>query len=432
VIATGGIALDPNAPLIPTLLVMVFLFSCSFYFSGTETALFSLQAIDRQRMEAGGRLGKLVARLMERRASTLTTILMGNEFTNTALAATSAALVMRFFPEQPWLNVVLLTPALVLVSEITPKYVAFRANRSWALAAAGPLSLFSTVVAPGRWLFERLVIVLARLLRADPHAITEGLEEAELLVLVDRGAATGALDENEREIIENVFDLDATPIEKLMTPKPDLFSVPVEISWDDLIERCRGVRMSRVPVYDRRPDDIIGVLLLKDLLAVRDDHERTSSPRWLFPLLLPPTFVPASKPADDMFSEFIARKYHMAFVVDEHGTLVGLVTLDDLVNELLGEAEPDTDDSEIASPRENRFICKANVDLEDFTDTTGVEIGEGDYHTLGGFVFHTFGRLPAEGESVLEDGVRYVITEMDGRRISEVRVELLNGPRGIS
>jgi CBS domain containing-hemolysin-like protein len=429
VIATGGLQVDPTAPMGPTLLIVVVLFALSFYFSGTETALFSLQAIDKQQLDASGRFGRLVGRLLERRASTLTTILMGNEFANTALAATSAALVMRFFPDQAWLNILILTPALVLISEITPKYVAFRTNRSWALLAAGPLSVFGLVISPLRWVFEQVVIALARVFKADPLVITEGLEEAELLVLVDRGMATGALDETEREIIENVFELDAMPVERLMTPRPDMFSVPIDIPFDELVALCREERHSRIPVYDRGPDDIVGVLLLKDLLRVRDDARRLASRRWVYPLLLQPRFVPTSKPAHDMFREFIRRKYHMAFVVDEHGTLVGLVTLDDLVHELIGGSEPDTDDSEIAKSLQNRFVCRATVDLEDFAESTGITVPEGDYHTLGGYVFHAFGRLPRKGEAVEVDGVRYIVSGMEDRRISEVSVEQLPEPR---
>lgn len=423
-IATGGLTVDPNAPLLPTVALMAVLFGLSFFFSGTETALFSLQAVDRQQLANGGRVGKMVARLMGHRAATLTTILMGNEVANTALAATSAALTIRFFPDYPWMNVVLLTPALVLVSEITPKYMAFRTNRLWALIATPPLTVFATLVSPLRWVLERIVIAFARVFKADPYAITEGLEEAELLVLVDRGAATGALDASEREIIENVIELDATPIERVMTPKPDMFAVHVDITWEDLLQQCKTHRLSRIPVYDRRPDDVIGILLLKDLLRVRNTPKRRSRPRWLQSLLLPPRFMPASKPADDMFRDFVQRKYHMAFVVDEHGTLVGLVTLEDLVNELLGDSEPDTADSEITRPDEHGFLCRATVDLEDFIEQTGIEIPEGDFHTLGGFVFHQLGHLPRQGESINVDGVLYTVASMDDRRIVEIRVQV--------
>lgn len=423
-IAAGGMTIDPSAPLLPTLGLMVFLLACSFYFSGTETALFSLQAIDRQHLLGAGRLGRIALRLLERRATTLTTILMGNEFANTALAATSAALVARFAPAHPWVNVVVLTPVLVLVSEITPKYLAYRTNRSWALVAAPILMALAIAVTPLRWVFERIVFLFARIFRADAHAITEGLEEAELMVLVDRGTAAGALDESARDIIGNVFELEAITIDRTMTPRPDIFAVPVDIGWDDLLALCKEKRLSRVPVFDRRVEDIVGVLLVKDLLRLRDTPEKRASRRWLYPLLLPPIFVPASKSADAMFREFIRRKYHMAFVVDEHGTLVGLVTLDDLVNELLGWSE-ETDEAEIHEASPDVFTVKAGIDLEDFEEETGITLPEGEYHTVGGFVFHRFGRLPRRGEAIESEGLRFVVSAMEGRRIAEVEISRL-------
>lgn len=423
-IATGGgLALDPNASLLPTLLVIGILFALSFFFSGTETALFSLQAIDRrQLMESGTRGGTLVGRLLGKRAATLTTILMGNEFANTALAATSAAIALRFAPDYPGLNILVLTPALVLISEITPKFLAFRTNRTWSLVASYPLSLFAFLVAPLRVVFEWIVIGIAKLFRANPDLITEGLEEAELMVLVDRGAAVGALEESEREIIGNVLELEEMPIERVMTPKPDVFSVSVDIPWDELMALCRETECSRIPVYDGGLENIVGVLLVKDLLRIKNQPTRRSAARWVYPLLLPPIFVPTSKPADAMLREFMRDKYHMAFVVDEHGTLVGLVTLDDLVDELLGEAELDTDESTVSRTQPNTFMVKAAIDLEDFHEDTGIELPEGDYHTLGGYVMHCFGRLPSQGESVETHGLRFVVREMEGRRIAEVEV----------
>lgn len=422
-VAAGGLAVDPSAPLLPTLALVAFLFSASFFFSGTETALFSLQAIDRQQLIASGRAGGWVGTLLGRRAATLTTILMGNEFANIALAATTASLVMRFAPDQPWLNVVVLTPALVLVSEITPKFTAIRTNRAWSLLAAGPLRVFAFLVSPLRWVFERLVIAIARgVFRADPVAITEGLEEAELMVLVDRGAAAGELGEAEREIIENVFELDDVTVDRVMTPRPDIFAVPVDMAWDDLLEACRIHRKSRVPVYDGKVDEVIGILLVKDLLRMRDRAELRSRNGWLRGMLRRPIVVPTSKPADAMFREFVQRKHHMAMVIDEHGTLVGLVTLDDLVNELLGVNESATEDSEITKLRPDVLTVRAGIDLADFHEETGITLPDGEYHTLGGYVFHRFGRLPGEGEAVEADGLRFLVKRMDGRRIAEVEI----------
>ncbi|MCB9668221.1 MAG: HlyC/CorC family transporter [Alphaproteobacteria bacterium] len=426
----GGLEIDPNAPLLPTMALVVFLLGCSFFFSGTETALFSLQAIDRQQLVASGRMGALVGKLLGRRAATLTTILMGNELANIALAATTAALILRFAPEYPWLNVVVLTPVLVLVSEITPKFTAIRTNRAWSLAAAGPLSLFLFVISPVRWVFERLVIAIARLFRADPVAMTEGLEEAELMVLVDRGAAAGELGEGERELIENVFELDDVTIDRVMTPRPDIFAVPIDIDWDTLIATCAENRKSRVPVYESSVDDVAGILLVKDLLRLRDRPDLRTRPGWLRGMLRRPIVVPTSKPADSMFREFVQRKHHMAIVIDEHGTLVGLVTLDDLVRELLGIADASTEDSEITNLRPDTLTVRASIDLEDFQEETGIELPEGEYHTVGGFVFHCFGRLPNPGEAVDACGMRFLVKRMDGRRISEVEISHLRQAAG--
>lgn len=426
----GGIAIDPNAALLPTLLLVAFLFSASFFFSGTETALFSLQAIDRQQLIASGRMGRLVGRLLGRRSATLTTILMGNEFANIALAATTAALTLRLAPDLPWLNVVVLTPALVLISEITPKFTAIRTNRAWSLAAAGPLSVFAIVISPLRWVFERLVIGIARLFKVDPVAITEGLEEAELMVLVDRGAAAGELEEGERELIENVFELDDVTIDRVMTPRPDIFAVPIDIGWDELIEQARDEGKSRVPVYDGSVDDVAGILLVKDLLRLRARPELRERPGWLRAMLRRPIVVPTSKAADAMFREFVQRKHHMALVIDEHGTLVGLVTLDDLVRELLGIADPDTEDHEITTLRPDTLTVRASIDLEDFFEETGFELPEGEYHTVGGFVFHHFGRLPRNGETIEAAGLRFLVTRMDGRRIAEVEISRIRQAAG--
>jgi CBS domain containing-hemolysin-like protein len=422
-VAAGGVAIDPSAPLLPTLVLILVLFACSFFFSGTETALFSLQAIDRQQLISSGRMGTLVGRLLGRRATTLTTILMGNEFANIALATLTASVVLRFFPELPWLNVVVLTPALVLISEITPKFTAIRTNRAWSLAAAGPLTLFAFVVSPLRWVFERVVMAFAKLFRADALAMTEGLEEAELMILVERGAAAGELGAVEREIIENVFELDDVTVDRVMTPRPDIFAVPIDISWDDLMTEARRHRKSRVPVYEESVDDVAGILLVKDLLRLRERPDLREREGWLRAMLRRPIVVPTSKPADAMFREFVRRKHHMALVLDEHATLVGLVTLEDVVTELLGTPDT-TEDSEIVD-RDDALIVRAGVDLEEFMEETGLELPEGDYNTLGGFVFHCFGRLPTVGESIEACGHRFLIRRMDGRRIGELEVSEL-------
>ncbi len=417
-LAAGGVSLELEAGWFAAGLVLL-LFGLSFFFSGTETALFSLQQVDRDRIQRGGRTGKVLHRLLEQRAPLITTILMGNESANIALTAVVAAVVETTLPGQPWVPILLVTPSLVLISEITPKVVAFRYRAAWARLAAWPLTAFALLVTPLRIIFSAIVSGLARLAGVPRGASEERLAEDELMVYVDRSMASGELDPVERDIIEAVFELDDMPIQRLMTPRPDVFSLPLNIGWSDLLEGAYAAGHSRIPVRGRSEDDIVGVLIVKDLLRYR--KAPLDGPRQLRSILMPPIFVPATMPAHIMLQEFLAQRFHMAFVVDEHGTLTGLITMDDLLSELLRDDEA-SEDSEIARVRPNVLTVKATMDVEDFVEETGIPLPAGSYHTVGGFVFHELGRLPKQGDTVHHEGRRFVVEEVDGRRISEIRV----------
>jgi CBS domain containing-hemolysin-like protein len=400
-------------------LLLVVLLMLSFFFSGSETALFSLQKVDRSSLGRSGTGGERVNALLSRKHALITTLLMGNETVNVALATTSAAVLVVLAPGKPWLNIVLLTPVLVLLSEVTPKVLAFRFNRSWARRAAVPLTLFYTLMTPLRWILAALVSSIARLFGARSEEISDALEEEELLVYLERGTETGSIAPRELDFAEAVFDFDDLTVERLMSPRPDIFALPLRTSWDQLTQRCLTSGFSRVPIYNRSTDSILGILLIKDLLKLRSAP--IAGPLQLRSLLLPPVFVPTSKPADDMLEEFLAQRYHMAFVVDEHGTLVGLVTLDDLLDELLGEADDGSTESDLTEHNDG-WIVRANMDIEDFTEDTSIELPEGDYHTLGGYVFHELGCLPKIDDRVRHGAWTFSVAGMKGRRISSLHV----------
>lgn len=401
------------------------LFLASFFFSGTETAMFSLQTVDRQRFDQeGGATGRRILGLLERRTALISSILLGNETMNVSISALGAFLLANLAPGKPWLNVVIMTPALLLLSEITPKVIAYRYNVTWSRAVVWPLSAFVWLVSPFRWVVAGVVSLLARPLGVHGAKAAERLAESEILTLLEQGAASGDVDEREREIIEAVFEFDDISLGRLMTPLPEVFAVPVDIPWPDLLATCKEDGHSRIPVYEERIDNVVGVLLLKDLLKYR--KRPPAGPRQLRSMLMPPQFVPRSKPADIMLREFLERRYHMAFVVNEHGTLVGLVTLDDLLSELVGELLDPEDEAtgpELERPRPGILHVKGMMDLEDFEEQTGIRLPEGEYDTVGGFVFHRLGQLPTVGDSVDWDGLRFEVTAMEGRRLAEVRVE---------
>ncbi len=404
-------------------LLLLVLFAASYFFSGTETAMFSLQQVDRERIARLGRTGERLTALLENRAALITTILMGNESANIALATVAAALTDAVFPTMPWVSVLVLTPVLVLVSEITPKVIAFRFRSAWAALATWPLSVFGWAVTPFRIAFTTIVSGLARIFGVPPESSEETWAKDELMVYVDRGAAIGELDPLERDIIEAVFELDELPVQRLMTPRPDMFTIPLDIAWPELMEAASSCGHSRIPVWGD-DDDIVGVLIVKDLLRYR--KAPLQGPRQLRSILLPPVFVLVSKPADELLREFLAQRVHMAFVVDEYGTLVGLVTLDDLLYELIGDDES-SEDSEIAQVQPDVITVRASIDVEDFSEETGIVLPDGEHHTLGGFVWHQLGRLPKPGDEVIFEGHRFVVSTMEGRRIAEIMVRTAEG-----
>ncbi len=397
-------------------LVFAALFTLSFFFSGSETAFFSLQDLDRRRISEGETsLDRRAHALLQRRPALITTLLMGNETVNIAISTTAAGIVATLFPGRPWVTVAVVTPLLVLLSEITPKVLAFRYARDWARYAAWPLTLVSVALALPRMIVVAIVAGLARLFGVTSDPQQAGIKEEEFLVLVGRGAEEGVVGASERDIIEAVFELDDLPVSRLMTPKPDIFSLPLSTPWEDLLAACQDTRFSRVPIWEDSDDDIIGVLLVKDLLRYRRRPIR--DPEQLRALLLEPVYVPGTKPADEMMRE--------AFVMDEHGTLTGLLSLDDLIIELVGEiADEDDDEDEdedlMVTPEGLRV--HAGMDLDDFEEDAGIAVPEGEYNTVAGFVLHVLGRLPEVGDTFVHEGWRFEVAEMDHRRVVRVLV----------
>lgn len=410
-------ALDLHLPHIPpsTVAAIVLLFGASAFFSSTETAFFSLQKPDLGRMSRGTRTEQQVVRLVNQHNALLATILLGNECTNIALAAVTGSIFAELGPS--WLNVVLLTPFMVLFAEITPKVLASRFRLLWAGVIVWPLSAWYVAAFPARFVLSGIVTAITRLIGVNER--DDGIAEEALIQYVVQSAEKGELDPMERDIIEAVFEFDELTVERLMTPRPDVIGVPLSIGWEGLLAVCRESGLSRIPVTGHTQDDIVGVLLVKDLLRFR--NAPLSGPRQLRSLLLPPVFVPASKAADGMLREFLEKRFHMAFVVDEHGTFVGLVTMDDLLGELLGADDEGSDDAEIER-RTDALTVRASIDLEDFEEQTGIRLPEGEYHTLGGFVFHQLGRLPRKGETVAHGDHVFLVSRMEGRRVSEIVV----------
>ena len=436
-VAVGSLttAAPSDGPVGPALLAALALLLCSSFFSGSETALFSLQPLDRNALAERG--NRSVESLLARPRRTLASLLIGNEAVNVTLTAVCAGLVARVAGDRAWVNIVVLTPILLLLGEVVPKTLAFRYNRVLAPIVAPILSGFASLVSPIRWVLSQIAGGLLRLTGGSDAPQAAELREEHLRVLLDQGRQSGSIGIMEQEMIHKVFEFGDLTVGRLMTPRPDMFHLDLATPWKDLIRSLREAGYSRVPIWEKNPDNIIGVLVVKDLLPlliqaslVQRTDVATPTARQIRKLLRPPHFVPPGKRAEDLLDEFRRHKFHLSLVVDEHGSVLGLVTLDDLLGELVGELldESDVSEPEFTAELDGSWLVRAYMDVEDFVDQFEVALPEGEYNTVGGFVFAELGAAPKVGDVVMWEGTRFTVRAIEGRRILSLRFERLGAP----
>ena len=438
-LAAGG-----DFDLVTSLALVVALICCSAFFSGSESALFSLDRITLEKLEdEPTRAGQAVRDLLASPRRLLATLLLGNEVTNIALSSVLAATVFAVAhrlgqdaSELWWLNILVATPVLLVFGEVAPKALAVRTGIRWAQAVALPLTFFSAVVTPLRLLLEggaRLVLgAIAAItrgrvdgLRGDDDTLAEALEEAQFRALVRQGAKEGALHPREAALIHRVFDLTDTPVSRLMTARAEVKALSLNASSDEVVAAARDSGYSRLPVYVGEIDHIKGILLMKDLLQFRARGEEIT-PRGVEKLLKPAYFVPPGKPAGELLRAFQRKRAHIAIVLDEYGTLQGVVTMQDVLETLFepmrrpGEVTPD-DSPDLERIAEGVYRVPARLSINEFNRRIGPPLPTGDtYTTVAGYIFHLFGRLPAKGEQVTTRDWSFHVSGLEGTRLTRV------------
>ncbi len=422
-----------------TLISIVALLGMCAFFAGSESALFSLQKVDREALKEERRVGELLTHLLHRPHRVLAALLIGNELSNIGLSTLTASILLTVAPGLPWLNVVIVAPVLILCGDVLPKTLGLRYSRPVVRIIVRPLNFWAEMVSPVRWVLAGIVDAILRLLGIAHHDDDQGIQEDQLRTLIDQGREVGAIQPMEQEIIHRVFEFGEIPVSRLMTPRPDIFGLSITTPWADILAAVKDQRYSRVPFWQSNPDNVIGILLMKDLLRLRatvKDRATTPNIRQIQKMLHPVLYVPPGKLAQDLLREFRAKKNHIAMVVDEHGTITGLVTLDDLLTELVGEVldENDVDERDITAIQPDVWSVRAGMDIEDFGDAFDLEIPEGEYTTVAGFVLQLLGAAPQKADEVdWTDEARknrfgFHVAKLDGRRITELTVKRLVVP----
>jgi gliding motility-associated protein GldE len=418
-----------------SILSLGILLALSAFFASMETAFFSLtQSVVAELREKQDARSRQVARLLDRPKELLITILVGNGLVNVGLAVIGAFLTLRIceftgFPVAAGLaiEVVVISGLILILGEITPKIFALKHALTMARWSALPIDLFRWLFFPLTWTLGIISGGVSRALGVERRRI--GLSEDEIKTLVEISEERGALEEEEKEMIQGIFEFGETMVREIMVPRVDIASLPITASIQDVVQVIKEAGHSRIPIYLDGLDNIAGIVHVKDLLPYLENGQVVVE---LGKVLRPVHFVPEGKKIDDLLRLFQQEKFHMAIVVDEYGGTAGLVTLEDVLEEIVGEIQDEYDREAplIVKVDDSTLIADASINIYELNEVLGGELipVEEDYDTLGGFIFSQTGRLPRPKETLDYDDLHFVIEELSGKRIRKIRIEKRSRP----
>lgn len=311
--------------------------------------------------------------------------------------------------------------------ELLPRRIVETKARPIALGMVGVLQVMLAVITPLWWLLGATANVLSRLCGIDPHEEAEDATEDEILKLVDEGEEKGVIEESQKEMINNIFEFDDLTAAEVMTPRTDIEAIEADDGIGEVLSSAVEHGVSRLPVYEDDIDNVVGVINIKDLLPFVGQPLPDSVT--VRSLMREPLFVPETKKCGELFSEMTALHAQMAMVVDEYGGIAGLVTMEDLLEAIVGnmQDEYDNEEDEVTRLDDNRYEVDGTTDIEEVAELLGIDIPEGDYDTLAGFLMSRMGRIPDADEhpQITFENAVFTIMEMDDRRIETVHVEMV-------
>ena len=409
--------------LVLEVLVLVILVACSGLLTGAEAAYFSLGRLRLKRVQTDGE-GR-VAPLIERPHDLLVTLLIGITVINIGASAIAATVAVGLFGQRFGLLAEVIGMILVLTTfgEVLPMTIAVKYPEQFLRVVRGPVGWLARVLRPARAVLGAFTTLTIKMVGGGKGEQPE-LSEEELRTLVDVGASEGVVERDEREMIHKVFELEDTPVRSVMVPRTDMFCLDVATAIWEILPALRENLHSRVPVYEGSIDVIVGVLYTKDLLPYVAPGLPANFD--LRAHLHPPYFVPESKRADALLQEFQAKRLHMAVVVDEYGGTAGLVSLEDLLEELVGEIADEYDEPERLIQRvdETTYRVSGKLPIDELNAIAGLSISKQDYDTVGGWVLDLFGRVPRKAERAETPQVVVTVEKKERTRIVEVLIAL--------
>ena len=415
---------DDQSIAIAGVVAIAILIGLSAFFSSSEIAMFSLAKHRVDSLVNEGVPGaEAVKDLKEDPHRLLVTILVGNNIVNIAMSALATGLlaVLDFSPGQSVLISTLgITTLVLLFGESAPKSYAVENTESWALRIARPLKISEYVLLPLVVVFDYLTRVINKVTGGRSAIETSYVTRDEIQNMIQTGEREGVIEEDEREMLQRIFRFNSTIAKEVMTPRLDMTAVPKDATIDEAIETCVQSDHERIPVYDGNLDNIIGIVNVRDLVRQKYYGEGEGT---LADTVQPTLHVPESKNVDELLTEIQDNRMQMVIVIDEFGTTEGLITLEDMVEEIVGDILEGDEEEPFELVDDDTTLVRGEVNIDEVNEMLGLDLPEGEeFETLAGFIFNRAGRLVEEGEEISYDDVIIRIEQVDNTRIMKARI----------
>ena len=417
--------MDPTGAIqILSLLILLLL---SGYFSSAETAYTAANELGlKEEAENGKKQAVIALKLLDNKSKLLSAILIFNNIVNLSASALTTTIAMKYLGSAYIaLATGILTFILLIVGEITPKTIATVKSETIALKYASVLYLVVKLLTPVIFIVDKFSRAFLKLFNVDPDAAREAMTEYELRSIVAASHEDGVIETEERQMIDNVVDFGDSCAKDVMIPRVEMCSVSIESTFNELKEVFFDKKYTRIPVYDETPDNIVGVLNMKDLLFYQNyDGFNIRS------IMREPNFTFEYKKTSDLLMEMRENTIPMIFVLDEYGATVGLVTLEDLLEEIVGEIRDEYDEDEddlIKETGENEYLLDGTLKLDDINNALGTTLSSEEYDSIGGLIIEKLDHIPEVNESVelKEEHIRLTVNQMDKTHIESVIMQIL-------
>ena len=433
-----------SSNLVFQILLLFILILINAFFAMSEMAVVSLNDAKVEKMaEDGHKKAKLIMKLTKNPTRFLSTIQIGVTlagFLTSASAATAFAEMLTDAVTRSWdipesivspVAVVLITLVMsyfsLVLGELAPKRIGMQVPEKIAFAVAKPLLVISKITAPFVKFLSLSTNGVVRLLGFDPNANEDVVTEEEIRMMVDVGGEKGVIEDAQKEMINNIFEFDDMDAGDIMTHRTDVVAADInDITLEDFMNLAIEHGRSRIPLYDEDIDNIVGIIYVKDLLKYVGKEVKAKGT--LKSIMREPYFIPETKSCGELFKEMSSKRIQMAVVVDEYGGTAGIVTLEDIVEAIMGniQDEYDVEEEEISKIDENTFTVDGTIDIEEIDELIGKELPEGDYETLAGFIMDELQCIPKDGEmnEVVFENVKFTVLSVEDRRIEKIKVEI--------